>query len=319
MAFSFGFYNSLNGDRKYDSEDLSRMFDGVITDGVLGSVGNTFAVNVSSGNTVTVASGRAWFNHTWSYNDAPMPVDCGEAEVLLGRYDAIVLEIDASSGSRKNSIKVIHGTAASNPVKPTLENSEYVHQYPFAYIFRTAGATEITQGNIENVVGTSECPLCTGPLTTMAFDQIIAQWQAQFEKWFADTQTTLSGDVAGNLLTKINAVDTKANGISNVYYATLLADAWGGTNSTDSANGLLYWQTAQLSCRNANAPTVSADSVFLSGVGFDPTGVVDTDDLLDEVLNIINKGKTTSGPNCVYVFVREKPTTDITARWEIQA
>ena len=72
MAFSYGFYNSLNGDRKYDSEDLSRMFDGIIYDGVIGAVGDTFAVKAGTGNTVNVSSGRAWFNHTWTYNDAPM-------------------------------------------------------------------------------------------------------------------------------------------------------------------------------------------------------------------------------------------------------
>ena len=112
MAFSYGFYNSLNGDRKYDSEDISRMFDGIIIDGVIGAVG---AVKAGTGNTVNVSSGRAWFNHTWTYNDAPMPISCGSAAVLLDRYDAIVLEVNAASDVRKNSIKVVTGTEASNP------------------------------------------------------------------------------------------------------------------------------------------------------------------------------------------------------------
>lgn len=143
MAFSYGFYNSLNGDRKYDSEDLSRMFDGIIYDGVIGAVGDTFAVKAGTGNTVNVSSGRAWFNHTWTYNDAPMPISCGSAAVLLDRYDAIVLEVNAASDMRKNSIKVVTGTEASNPVKPTMENTEFVHQYPLAYILRKAGSSSI--------------------------------------------------------------------------------------------------------------------------------------------------------------------------------
>ena len=69
MAFSYGFYNSLNGDRKYDSEDISRMFDGILMDGIVGAVGDTFAVNASSGTVVTVASGRAWFNHTCNWQN----------------------------------------------------------------------------------------------------------------------------------------------------------------------------------------------------------------------------------------------------------
>ena len=200
MAFSYGFYNSLNGDRKYDSEDISRMFDGILMDGIVGAVGDTFAVNASSGTVVTVASGRAWFNHTWTYNDAPMQIDCKVAPVLTDRYDAIVLEINASSDVRKNSIKVIAGTEASTPTKPTMESSEFVHQYPLAYILRKAGESAISQGNIENVVGTSECPLCTGVLKTMTTDQILAQWDAQFNTWFESAKDTLSGDMAGNLV-----------------------------------------------------------------------------------------------------------------------
>lgn len=209
MAFSYGFYNSLNGDRKYDSEDISRMFDGILMDGIVGAVGSTFAVNASSGTIVTVASGRAWFNHTWTYNDAPMQIDCKVAPVLIDRYDAIVLEINASSDVRKNSIKVIAGTEATSPTKPTMESSEFVHQYPLAYILRKAGESAISQGNIENMVGTSECPLCTGVLKTMTTDQILAQWDAQFNTWFESAKGTLSGDVAGNLMVKINAVEDK--------------------------------------------------------------------------------------------------------------
>ena len=31
MAFTYGFFNSLNGDRKYTAEQLSSIFDGLIT------------------------------------------------------------------------------------------------------------------------------------------------------------------------------------------------------------------------------------------------------------------------------------------------
>lgn len=101
------------------------------------------------------------------------------------------------------------GTEASKPVKPTMENTEFVHQYPLAYILRKAGESAISQGNIENMVGTSECPLCTGVLKTMTTDQILAQWDAQFNTWFESAKGTLSGDVAGNLMAKIEAVEDK--------------------------------------------------------------------------------------------------------------
>lgn len=312
MAFSYGFYNSLGGDRKYDAEDISRMFDGLITDGVIGAIGDTFAVKASSGTSVTVGSGRAWFDHTWSLNDAAMPVDCGRAGVLMNRYDAIVLEVNASQDKRENSIKIIAGTEASSPEKPTLEKSEHVHQYPLAYILRVAGSTTIEQAQIENTVGTSECPLCTGILETMDAEQILAQWDAQFTVWFNDTKSTLSDDVAGNLLTKIRAV-------ANVYAATLPLDGWGDASTEEKAQGYNYKQTVAIASDNALAPPVTADSTFLTGVFYYPTQVKATDEVLDEVLNLINKGVTTSGDGTVTVLVEEKPEADFIARWTIQA
>lgn len=314
MAFSYGFYNSLNGDRKYDSEDLSRMFDGIIYDGVIGAVGDTFAVKARTGNTVNVSSGRAWFNHTWTYNDAPMPISCGSAAVLLDRYDAIVLEVNAASDVRKNSIKVVTGTEASNPAKPTMENTEFVHQYPLAYIKRPAGSTSISQSNIENAVGTEACPICTGVLKSLNVEQMMAQWEAQFDEWFQSAKDTLSGDVAGNLLNKIEKAEDK---IPYMYTATLSVNNWIRSSGTYYSNGYIYKQTATMVPDISSAPVVTASSTFTSGIQFIKTQVPSTDDTLAEVQDIINDGITVSGYNSVDVYVKEKPNASINARWQL--
>lgn len=314
MAFSYGFYNSLNGDRKYDSEDLSRMFDGIITDGIIGAVGDTFAVKAGTGNTVNVSSGRAWFNHTWTYNDAPMPISCGSAAVLLDRYDAIVLEVNAASDVRKNSIKVVTGTEASKPVKPTMENTEFVHQYPLAYILRKAGSSSISQSQIENAVGTEACPICTGVLKSLNVEQMMAQWEAQFDEWFQSTKDTLSGDVAGNLLNKIENAEDK---IPYMYTATLNVNNWIRSSGTYYSNGYVYKQTATMVPDISSAPVVTASSTFTSGIQFIKTQVPSTDDTLAEVQDIINDGITVSGYNSVDVYVKEKPNASINARWQL--
>lgn len=314
MAFSYGFYNSLNGDRKYDSEDLSRMFDGIIYDGVIGAVGDTFAVKAGTGNTVNVSSGRAWFNHTWTYNDAPMPISCGSAAVLLDRYDAIVLEVNAASDVRKNSIKVVTGTEASNPAKPAMENTEFVHQYPLAYILRKAGSSSISQSNIENAVGTEACPICTGVLKSLNVEQMMAQWEAQFDEWFKSAKDTLSGDVAGNLLNKIEKAEDK---IPYMYTATLSVNNWIRSSGTYYSNGYIYKQTATMVPDISSAPVVTASSTFTSGIQFIKTQVPSTDDTLAEVQDIINDGITVSGYNSVDVYVKEKPNASINARWQL--
>ena len=107
--------------------------------------------------------------------------------------------------------------------------------------------------------------------------------------------------------------------VANVYYATLNVNNWSSTGTIDEENGLLYQQIAYLSSTNSHAPAVTASSVFLSGVGFDSTGVADTDDTLAEVLEIINRGHTETASDSVLVKVREKPTASIRARWVIQS
>ena len=43
MSVSSGFFNSLNGDRKYNAAQMSAIFDGLIIDGVFASIGTAFA------------------------------------------------------------------------------------------------------------------------------------------------------------------------------------------------------------------------------------------------------------------------------------
>lgn len=107
--------------------------------------------------------------------------------------------------------------------------------------------------------------------------------------------------------------------VSNIYYATLTLGRWTACSSADQANGLLYQQTATLTCANSHAPVVTAASEFLSGIGYDKTGVPATDNVLDEVQDIINDGVTVTAYNSVLVKVKEKPTAEIRARWVIQS
>lgn len=204
MALTYGFYNSVGGDRKYDAEQMSSVFDGVINDGVFPTVGEKFAVKVSTGLTVTVAPGRAWFNRTWTYLDVAMPLTVGAAHPTLPRIDAVVLEVDKRDDVRANSIKIIAGTADSAPQKPSLSSSGDVYQHALAYITVPAGATTLVQGNIEYVVGLSGCPYVTSVVETTDIDALFAQWDDQFNTWFDNVQAQLEGNVATNLQNQID-------------------------------------------------------------------------------------------------------------------
>ena len=72
MPIVSGFYNSVNGDRKYDSEQFGSLFKGVFNEGVFPNVGQLFRVKaVGEGMKVEVGTGRAWLFDHWVENTGP--------------------------------------------------------------------------------------------------------------------------------------------------------------------------------------------------------------------------------------------------------
>lgn len=231
MSVSSGFFNSLNGDRKYNAAQMSAIFDGLIIDGVFASIGTAFAVNAVGGLTVNVGIGKAWFDHTWTVNDSILPMTAPEAEVLLDRIDAVVLEVNGTESVRENTIKFVKGNPSSAPLRPTLTNEGNVHQYPLCYIYRKYGTAVINQADITPMVGTESTPFVTGILQTINLDELLGKWQdeldrftdarsqevddwiaseqADFLAWYNQMKDQLSGDVAGNLQLEINKEEVK--------------------------------------------------------------------------------------------------------------
>lgn len=184
MSVTFGFYNSVNHDRRYNALQMSSIFDGIIRDGIFMSIGTAMVVKAASGMTVNVGEGRAWFDHTWTLNDSELPVKLEASELILNRIDTIVLDVDHRDSVRANSIIAIKGTPASNPVAPTLIRSTDHNQYPLCNIYVKAGVTEITQSNITNLVGTGSCPFITGILETIDIEDLVSQWEAQWNEFY---------------------------------------------------------------------------------------------------------------------------------------
>lgn len=188
MSVSSGFFNSLNGDRKYNAAQMSAIFDALIIDGVFASIGTAFAVKAAGGLTVNVGIGKAWFDHTWTVNDSILPMTAPEAEVLLDRIDAVVLEVNGTESVRENTIKFVKGNPSSAPSRPTLTNEGNVHQYPLCYIYRKYGTAVINQADITPMVGTESTPFVTGILQTISLDELLGKWQDELDR-FTDARS----------------------------------------------------------------------------------------------------------------------------------
>lgn len=194
MSFTFGFYDSIDHDRLYNAEQFAAMFDGVINDGVFEHVGDKFIVKPLTGMQITVGSGRAWFDRTWNYNDTELPLIVEASDLMLNRYDAVVIETDHTTSARLNQIKIIKGELATNPVKPTLTNNYLVGQHALAYIYVRKGTSVISAADIENVVGRTGCPFVTSILEVTNIDDLWDQWRGQWNRWYENETTTDEAD-----------------------------------------------------------------------------------------------------------------------------
>lgn len=200
MSISYGFYNSVNHDRRYNANQMASIFDGVITDGVYHSIGDAFSVTPGTGMNVNVAPGRAWFDHTWTSNDSILVVELTAAHQVYDRIDAIVLRVDGDK--RTNSIVAKAGAASSAPVKPTMTNADdkKIHEHPLAYVRVNHGTTDIKPANIQFVVGTSECPFVAGVQNGVDIDALVANWKLEFDILFAKLEDQISQAVSGTLI-----------------------------------------------------------------------------------------------------------------------
>lgn len=172
MALTFGFYNSVGGDRRYDSEDFATFFDGLVTDGVLPTSGGQFQVT-ADGTRVRVASGRAWFNKTWSYDGENSYFDLVPSSSVNNRIDTLVLDIDKSAAVRENKIIWVTGTPSATPVAPTLIRTEERNQYALANVLRPRDVETVTSAQITSRVGSPDCPFATNALTNIEQSNLI--------------------------------------------------------------------------------------------------------------------------------------------------
>lgn len=194
MALSYGFYNSINSDRTYDAIQFGQIFDGIIKDGIYATYEKAMVVIASdNAGEVIIQPGRAWFNHTWSYNDANFVIEAPSPDVLLERIDALVLDVNTELAFRENSFKWVEGTPSSRPERPALTNTVTHHQYPLCYVHRYPETTMIYTRDITNAVGTSETPFVTGVLTGLDIDMWINQWDDEFHTWENRTRTQFEG------------------------------------------------------------------------------------------------------------------------------
>lgn len=142
MSVTYGFFDSVNGDRKYNAAQMSDYFKGIVTEGVFQHLDGGLAVTAGTGMNVSVATGRAIVQNRWVNNDAAMAVSISSASDTYPRWDAIVIRL--STNNRTITITKKTGTAAASPVKPTMTRADGTYELCLAWVYVAAGASTVT-------------------------------------------------------------------------------------------------------------------------------------------------------------------------------
>ena len=101
-----GFFNSIDGDRKYDADDISNYFLKMISNGVFATPANSMQIQATTGMKVKVTPGWAFINCKWLRLDNDYYITLDKADVKYSRVDRIVLRLDPSDDARNITIQV---------------------------------------------------------------------------------------------------------------------------------------------------------------------------------------------------------------------
>ena len=183
MALKYGFFNSENGDRKYNADDISNFFYKLISDGVLATPSTNLQVQESSGMQVSVAPGYGMINAKYINVTTPQAVQLTAADIALDRIDRIVMKLDKTS--RQITIYAKTGTPGATPTIPSLTRTDDVWELSLARVHVASGATSITQAEItDERSNTSVCGYITGMIDQIDTTELFAQFTAAFEHWY---------------------------------------------------------------------------------------------------------------------------------------
>lgn len=192
---SSGFFDSVNGDRLYSAADMNKPYKRVIADGIFptpqGTPSTDFQVVAVSGMSVAVLAGNAMIGARWAENTDDVGITIAGNSSSSPRIDSIFLHIDTGMDTRAAGVVYRQGTAAGTPTAPAMVQTDNITELRLADILVAPSAAIITQANITDQRGGSDCPWVAGLIqqvdTSALFDQYRAayaeQQQDQADEW----------------------------------------------------------------------------------------------------------------------------------------
>lgn len=148
MAIESGFFNSVNGDRKYNARDVSRYFENILSSGIFKRVTDCLKVTADGGMVLNVAPGSGLIDSQWFRVITTENVTIPTANAALPRIDNVVARLDFSDAVRAVVLDVVAGTPAASPVAPEPVRTTMQHEIVLARVAVGAAVTAVTDANI---------------------------------------------------------------------------------------------------------------------------------------------------------------------------
>lgn len=213
MSYKSGFFDAIDQgsgdyDRVYNASDFAEYFSRFVGNGVFASPANGLTVESTGGMSLAIKPGYAWINGylfsviSGTTEALTVPV----ANPTMNRYDSVVLGLDYQNRQITPYIK--SGSPAASPSAASLTRSSSLYEIEIARVYVPTGASYVSQSRIQDMrPDTTRCGFVTGLINQIDTSDLFAQFTAAFNEWFEDLQDTLEGDVAANLLARIQAIE----------------------------------------------------------------------------------------------------------------
>lgn len=140
------FFNSVNGDRKYNASDWAAYFASFIGNGVFGAPDDCLQVTPGENISVSVAAGSGWINGYHYVNTEPLVLQLPTPDATLNRIDRVVLRWSLSQRSIRVIVKP--GSLSDKPGTSAPQRDSDIYELVLADVYVPAGAKTLSKALI---------------------------------------------------------------------------------------------------------------------------------------------------------------------------
>ncbi len=200
MAIRSMFFGSVNGDRKYTSDDFAFLISHFFTTGVLDGADNLRVYVNGNDRVVRVLPGGGCILGRFFFEDGVPEVlfTPSPADPVNNRFDRVIVKWDNQSDQRRISILYREGIASVTPAPPDLTRDADEYEVSLCKVLVRAGSTTIVAGDLtDERDSASYCGRvkCTAPQLSENFKNINASGSIT-----ASGDITAAGTIQGSVV-----------------------------------------------------------------------------------------------------------------------